>query len=163
MQQNASESSSNQPGPRPSAEGTVRVAVAIVYRRSPGGVRLFVARRPDTAIRGGLWEFPGGKIEPGEAAEAAALRELSEEVGLAGDAIAGPPWHLVTVTHTDPALARERSIALEAFLVEVHPHAEPRAHPSVEVRWIGPEDLGRLPWPKANEAINDAIRARFGR
>ncbi len=154
--------SSNPPSPKTPGDGIVRVAVAVVYRMEAGRPVLFVARRPEAAIRGGLWEFPGGKIEVGEAPAAAALRELAEEAGLSGSAIVGSPSPLAVVTHTDADLARERSISLEAFLVEVRADASPVVQPSIEVRWIGVDELAGLEWPRANHAINDAIRARFG-
>ncbi|MBI1303918.1 MAG: NUDIX domain-containing protein [Phycisphaera sp.] len=162
MEQNPRALSSNSTESAGVPRSFVRVAVAVVYRWVGGRPSLFVARRPDHAIRGGLWEFPGGKIEQGEAPSAAALRELEEEVGLSGDAVLRAPEPLVTVTHTDPDLSRERSISLEAFLVEVRADAVPSAPASVEVRWISVDDIGKLEWPRANHAINAAIRARFG-
>ena len=153
--------SSNPNSPERLGDRVVRVAVAVVYRMESGRPLFFVARRPERAIRGGLWEFPGGKIEPGETPAAAALRELAEEVGLSGGAIVGSPSPLVIVTHTDADLARERSISLESFLVEVRPDARPVVQPSIEVRWITIDELAALEWPRANHAINAAIRARF--
>ncbi|HRK17251.1 MAG TPA: NUDIX domain-containing protein, partial [Prosthecobacter sp.] len=55
----------------------VEVVCAVLRR----GGRLLVARRPAGKRLAGCWEFPGGKIEPGETAEAALLRELREELG----------------------------------------------------------------------------------
>jgi len=162
MDKQAPDPSSNPTSPERSGERVVRVAVAVVHRMEAGRPVLFVARRPTSAIRGGLWEFPGGKIEAGEAAATAALRELAEEAGLSGDAIVGSPSPLVVVNHTDADLARERSISLEAFLVEVRAGASPVVQPSIEVRWITVDELAALEWPRANLAINDAIRARFG-
>src|SRR5205085_11354747 len=57
---------------------TVDVAIGLVWRDG----RLLIARRPAGVHLGGLWEFPGGKIEPGETPEACILRELREEVGI---------------------------------------------------------------------------------
>jgi 8-oxo-dGTP pyrophosphatase MutT (NUDIX family) len=73
--------SSNPPAPDRTDDRIVRVAVAVVYRMDAGRPLLFVARRPANAIRGGLWEFPGGKIEPGEApaAELAVDDQPAEE------------------------------------------------------------------------------------
>ena len=55
----------------------VRVVAAIVRR----GDRVLITRRKDDAERGGLWEFPGGKVEPGEEEPAALRREIGEELG----------------------------------------------------------------------------------
>ncbi len=56
----------------------VRVAAAVVWRDG----RLLLTRRPPGGPLGGLWEFPGGKLEPGESPEAALVRELREELGV---------------------------------------------------------------------------------
>lgn len=140
----------------------VEVAVAVVYRRVAGAAELLIARRHAEAIRGGLWEFPGGKIEPGEGAAAAALREVEEEVGLDAAQVLGAPRALAVVAHTDPSVVREKSVRLHAFLVEVRADAEARALGSGEVRWIRVGELDSYEWPPANAAINDAIRSEFG-
>ena len=144
-----------------SSERWVEVAVAVVFRRTAGRVELLVARRHAEAVRGGLWEFPGGKIEPGEGAADAALREVEEEIGLSGAMVVGAPTPLAVVAHSDPAVVRERSVRLHAFLLEVRPEAVARALGSREVRWIGVAELGDFEWPKANAAVNDAIRIAF--
>lgn len=149
-------SSNQSPGER-----WVEVAVAVVFRRTAGRVELLAARRHAEAVRGGLWEFPGGKIEPGEGAADAALREVEEEVGLGGAMVVGAPAPLTVVAHSDPAVAREKSVRLHAFLLEVRPEAVARALGSHEVRWIGVAELGDFDWPKANAAVNDAIRTAF--
>jgi 8-oxo-dGTP diphosphatase len=59
------------------------VALAVAVR----GARCLVARRPPGVHLAGAWEFPGGKLEPGETAEAAARRELTEETGLVATAL----------------------------------------------------------------------------
>lgn len=157
--------SRNQDAPRPEGQLNstrwVEVAVAVVFRRVAGAVQLLIARRHATAVRGGLWEFPGGKIEPGEAAVAAALREVEEEVGLGAAEVLGPPRGIVVVAHTDPTVVREKSVRLHAFLVEVRADAHARALGSGEVRWIGVAELESFEWPPANAAINEAIRSEF--
>ena len=141
----------------------VEVALAALYRRTPSGeVELLVARRHADAVRGGLWEFPGGKIEPGEAAEHAALREVEEEVGIGRDALVAVPAALTVVEHLDPEVIREKSIRLHAYIAEVKPDAAPRAIGASEVRWIKVCELGDFEWPKANAPINAAIAARLG-
>jgi 8-oxo-dGTP diphosphatase len=141
----------------------VEVALAALYRRTASGeVELLVARRHAEAIRGGLWEFPGGKIEPGEAAESAALRELEEEVGIGREALVAQPSALTVVEHSDPDVVREKSIRLHAYVAEVKPDAVPRAIGASEVRWIKVGELGDFEWPKANASINAALAARLG-
>ena len=56
----------------------VHVAVAVIVRDG----RVLIARRPDHVHQGGLLEFPGGKVEPGESVQAALVREIAEETGL---------------------------------------------------------------------------------
>lgn len=146
--------------PTPSA--VVEVALAALYRRTEAGtVELLVARRHDHAIRGGLWEFPGGKVEAGEPPQAAAVREVHEEVGLDADALIGSPVPLVVIEHSDPDIVREKSLRLHAFLAEVKPGAVPQALGASEVRWIGVDQLGDFEWPRANAAINRAIAERL--
>lgn len=53
-------------------------AVALVDRDG----RVLLTKRPDNKSMAGLWEFPGGKVEPGETPEAALIRELQEELGI---------------------------------------------------------------------------------
>ena len=67
-------------------DGMQRVLAAVVAR----GDRYLVCRRPAHARHGGLWEFPGGKLEPGEDDAAAAHRELREELGVGVAAVGAP-------------------------------------------------------------------------
>ena len=57
---------------------SIHVAVGVIYRNN----QLFICKRPDNKHQGGLWEFPGGKIERGETPEAALIRELKEELSI---------------------------------------------------------------------------------
>ena len=58
-----------------------RIHVAAAVIRAADG-RILIAKRPPDKHQGGLWEFPGGKVEPGETPEAALIRELKEELGI---------------------------------------------------------------------------------
>jgi 8-oxo-dGTP diphosphatase len=89
--------------PRP----TIRVVAAVLS--DPGG-RVLITQRPAGKAYAGQWEFPGGKVEPGEAAEAALRRELREELGIRVAAC----LPLLTLRHDYP----ERQVELLVWTVE---------------------------------------------
>jgi len=139
------------PIPEPAAAEAVRVALGIVV--GPRGV-LVTRRRADTVL-GGLWEFPGGKVEAGEQPAACVVRELAEEVGLRVRVVAGLP----VATH-DYAHAR----------VELHPYRcaldgsdaqSPQALQVADWRWVSPEGLRELAFPPANGPILDRLLAEL--
>ena len=99
----------------------IRVVAAVAAR----GGRYLVCRRPVDKRHGDLWEFPGGKLEPGETVEAAAHRELAEELGVALDSV-GP--RLFAVEDPD-----------SAFVIEFHPVAilgEPQCLEHSALAWV---------------------------
>ena len=86
--------------------GTVHVAVGIVAD-SAGAI--LIARRPDHAHQGGLWEFPGGKVEAAESVATALQRELHEELGIAVQA--AEPW--LQIRHAYP----DKTVLLDVWRV----------------------------------------------
>jgi mutator protein MutT len=118
----------------------VEVAIALVWR---GGL-LLVSRRTADVHLGGSWEFPGGKLEPGESVEACAEREVLEEVGLVVRARARRepivydyPDRVVTLTPVDCSWVS----------------GEPRALEVAEVRWVELSLLQELDFPPANAPL----------
>ena len=111
-------------------EQTLVVGAAIVHRG-----RVLTARRTGPPQARGRWEFPGGKVEPGEPLHVAAVREVAEELGcrirvireLAGEQPIGP------------------GLRLRIVLAELVA-AEPVPHEHDAVRWLGPEALDRVGW-----------------
>lgn len=122
------------------------VAAAIV---DPVQRKVLLARRPDDKHMGGLWEFPGGKVEPGENSFAALRRELHEEIGI--DISAAEP--LIAVPWDYPA----RSIVLDTWCVTAF-QGEPHGREGQPVRWVSFDELTALDFPSANRPIITALR-----
>jgi 8-oxo-dGTP diphosphatase len=106
-----------------------RVIAAVIAR----GNRLLVCQRPKHKRHGGLWEFPGGKVEPGETDEAAARRELQEELGIEVNRVADVEF----------AIADPNSSFFIAF-APVHISGEPACHEHEALAWYTPEELASL-------------------
>ena len=135
-------------GARPGAEFRLVVAAVI----EDGGGRVLLARRPPGSHFAGLWEFPGGGVEPGETAEAALKRELDEELGIT--VAIGPPvtfaWH-----HDD-----RRSILLLFYRAAIT-GGVPIGLIGQEVAWVAVAQLASLATPPADaELIRLLIASR---
>lgn len=120
------------------------VGVAVLWSQA----RVLVQRRPEDGLLGGLWEFPGGKLEAGESPEAAIRRELLEELDVR--VRVGPP--LCRVEHAYSHLR----VTLHVRHAR-HDGSTPKARFATEWRWLPPDDLGELPFPVANQRIIDAL------
>jgi len=96
----------------------VEVAAAVIQRADGA---FLLARRPAGKVYAGYWEFPGGKVEPGEAAERALARELHEEIGI--DACTAYPW--ITRVYAYPhATVRLNFFRVTAWKGDPHPREE---------------------------------------
>lgn len=116
--------------------------VAAVIRNSLGDV--FITLRPDHVHQGGLWEFPGGKLEPGESVYAALVRELHEETGI--DVQRARP--LITIPHDYP----DKRVVLDVWEVfEFTGTAHGREGQAC--RWVHQQSLNDFAFPAANRAI----------
>lgn len=133
------------------------VAVAAIVRRGERGLEVLIARRREDAIRGGLWEFPGGKVEPGERAEEAARRESLEETGIR--VAPGTGAVIATAVRGDPSLPRERTVAVTLVWFDAPADADPRPLGSDECRWEALDALGDYRWPDANAELIRALQA----
>lgn len=127
----------------------VRVAVAVVLV----GDMVLIAKRPLNKNQGGLWEFPGGKIEANEVPQAALIRELQEEVGVDFSTASITP--LMTLPFTYP----EIKVQLEVFLLVAAKSALDTAYGAEgqEVRWVSINDLTNYDFPEANKPILTAL------
>jgi 8-oxo-dGTP diphosphatase len=127
---------------------TVVVTAAIVEDHG----HYFVTRRQKGVHLEGLWEFPGGKCEPGETLEACLRRELKEELG--ADALVGE--EVFSVTHDYP----DRSVELHFLSCEFL--NTPVALLGQEMRWIARGDLRTLSFPPADEELIGLLEQRQG-
>ena len=124
------------------------VTAALIWRDG----RVLIAQRPAEGLLGGLWEFPGGKQEPGESLPACLQREIREELAL--EIEVGEP--LISVGHGYTHF----SITLHAFHARPLPgQGEPRAVQCADWRWVRPEELDRYAFSAADRKVIAALRA----
>lgn len=112
--------------------------------------RVLVQRRPEGTSLAGLWEFPGGKIEPGESPEAALVRELEEELG-----IVAAPSALVPLAFASEPLA-ERHLLLLLYRLDRWEGVPDARHASA-LAWADLATLRRLPMPPADLPFLDVL------
>jgi 8-oxo-dGTP diphosphatase len=119
----------------------VTVAVGILI--DPQG-RVLITRRAPQTHQGGLWEFPGGKVEPGETIVDALARELREELG-------------VTVLISEPFMTLQHDYGDQCVCLAVYRVTSWRGEPSgmegQPLAWQQPADLTDWPFPDANQPI----------
>jgi len=111
--------------------------------------QILIALRDASLHQGGLWEFPGGKLEPGETAEQALFRELKEELDITAHA-ATP---LITVKHSYP----DRHVQLNVFLVDNFSGLA-KGCQGQPLKWVEPDELPSFSFPAANQPIITAAR-----
>ena len=120
------------------------VAVAIVFHDS----RVLITRRKTGGVLGGYWEFPGGKVEPGESLENCVRRELVEELGI----IIQPVISFTPTGHQYP----DQHITLHPFLC-THESGKPKPLACEEIRWVKPVELRSYSFPSANQPLIEQV------
>lgn len=121
------------------------IAVAVICRDG----RVLVQRRRSEDQFNGLWEFPGGKIEPHETPEQAAVRECREEIGRAVRA----------VRRLDPVVHDYADFTVRIYPIVCEPDEsiQTESARSDEIEWLPLEELRKRPIPEANHALIDGI------
>lgn len=125
-----------------------QIGVAVIWNDRG---QILIDRRRQEGLLGGLWEFPGGKLETGETVEACIQREIREELGIeieVGD-------HLITIEHTYTHF----HVTLNVHHCR-HISGDPQPIECDEVRWVSPEELDQFPFPKANVTIIEALQQK---
>ncbi|MFQ3201744.1 MAG: 8-oxo-dGTP diphosphatase [Zhongshania sp.] len=133
--------------PNTAANKPVHVAVGVIYNLQG---QILITRRHDDAHQGGLWEFPGGKVETGETVCGALARELLEELGI-----------LVQISSCTqlleiPHYYTDKVVLLDVWNV-VKFDGEAIGKEGQPLIWIEPKMLSEYAFPAANTAIIDAI------
>ncbi len=119
----------------------IHVAAGVILNDSG---EVLLALRPLHKHQGGLWEFPGGKVEAGESVQAALARELHEELNL-------------TVEQSEPLLITEHDYGEKQVLLDVWVvrdfSGEPHGREGQTLRWVPISELATYKFPQANEVI----------
>ncbi|WP_188912207.1 (deoxy)nucleoside triphosphate pyrophosphohydrolase [Salinarimonas ramus] len=128
--------------PEPAVKILLVVAVALVDADN----RVLIAQRPEGKALAGLWEFPGGKLEPGERPEAALIRELEEELGIVTQEPCLAPLTFASHAYEDFHLLMPLYICRrwQGF-------AQAREHAAL--KWVAPRALRDYPMPPADEPL----------
>jgi len=120
------------------------IAIGLIRR----GGDFLIQKRPENGLLGGLWEFPGGKIEADESGEAALLREIKEETGLD----VKPGEKIGTIQHAYTHF----KITLTAWFCD-WTQGEAQTNAATENRWVSLEELENYAFPGANRKILELI------
>ncbi|WP_299653585.1 8-oxo-dGTP diphosphatase MutT [uncultured Jannaschia sp.] len=126
------------------------VLVSAVALIDPDG-RVLLAQRPEGKSMAGLWEFPGGKVEPGETPEAALIRELQEELGI-------DTWTSCLAPLTFASHAYETFHLLMPLFVCRKWHGQPVAREGQALNWVRPLNLKDYPMPPADVPLVAVLR-----
>jgi 8-oxo-dGTP diphosphatase len=123
-----------------------QIGVAVIWNQTG---QILIDRRKVGGTMGGLWEFPGGKIEPGETVEQCIVREIREELAI--EIAVGE--QLISIDHPYPTF----HLTLTVHHCQ-HISGIPQPIESEEIRWVNVTDLDSYQFPAANIAIINALK-----
>jgi len=133
----------------PEADPLIVLVVAVALIDVDG--RVLIAQRPEGKKMAGLWEFPGGKVDPGEAPETALIRELNEELGIDVTESCLAPFTFASHAYDDFHLLMPLYVC-RVWEGQVSPQ-EGQA-----IRWVRPLDLRDYPMPPADAPLIPMLR-----
>ena len=113
--------------------------------------RILLTQRPEGKSLAGLWEFPGGKVEPGETPEAALIRELQEELGI-------DTWQSCLAPLTFASHSYEDFHLLMPLFACRKWNGTPQGKEGQALKWVRSKDLRSYPMPPADEPLLPILR-----
>lgn len=135
-------------------QGPKKVLYVVACALLDADGRILIARRPEGKPMAGLWEFPGGKIEPGETPEEAAIRELREELSVEPCERCLHPFAFVSHPYDD------FHIVMPLFLCRTW-DGFPQPNEGQELAWVRKENLRKYPMPAADMPLAAELRDRL--
>ncbi len=132
--------------------GTLPLVLVAACVLLDGDGRILIAKRPEGRSLAGLWEFPGGKVEPGESPEHALIRELAEELGI--DIAAADLTPLTFASHDYP----DFHLLMPLFLCRRW-RGTVAPHEGQELLWVKPAELLSYAMPSADEPLKALLPA----
>ena len=135
--------------PATAAEARIVLVAAVALVDADG--RVLLAQRPAGKSMAGLWEFPGGKVDPGETPEAALIRELAEELGIDVAASCLAPFTFASHAYPDFHLLMPLYVCRKWSGI-------PTAREGQRLAWVRPARLGDYPMPPADKPLVAMLR-----
>ncbi len=135
----------------PRAAGALNLVIVAAVALIDVDGRVLIARRPAGKAMAGLWEFPGGKLDPGETPEAALVRELQEELGIDTRQSCLAP--LTFASHSYP----DFQLLMPLYACRIW-RGEMTPREGQELAWVRPARLGDYPMPPADEPLVAMLR-----
>ena len=127
----------------------IQVVAAVIFRfdktlAQSENNHILIARRADHLHQGGLWEFPGGKVEKGETHHQSLVRELQEEINIT--ITSASPMMQISLDYID------KSVTLDIWKV-IEFEGNPEGAEGQEIRWVSMDELRDYDFPAANQPI----------
>ena len=123
----------------------IHVAVAVIVSDDR---KILIAQRPAHKYAGGLWEFPGGKVEEHETIMQALRREVHEEINL--EILSAHPWLQIPHDYSD------RKVLLDIWIIDQF-LGEPEGMEGQPIRWVTPVELEQFTFPAGNQLVIEKL------
>ena len=133
------------------AERDVKTLLVVAVALLDKDGRILLSKRPEGKKLAGLWEFPGGKVDPGETPERALIRELQEELGIDTRASCLAPIGFASHSYD------EFHLLMPLYVCRVW-QGTPQGREGQELAWVRPQRLGDYPMPPADIPLIAQLR-----